>query len=67
MGTVGLMKTDERRRNKVCGGEQTIKSSLSLFTQPADRLEVHPRGGGANQSLPGRLQRGGASGVASLL
>lgn len=41
---------------------------LSVWTpQPADRLEVHPRGGGADQSLPGRLQRSGAFGVASLL
>ena len=35
--------------------------------QPADGLEVHPRGRGADQSLPGRLQRSGSSGVASLL
>lgn len=51
----------------ISDGEQTIKANHSSFPQPADRLEVHPRGGGADQSLPGRLQRGGSSGVASLL
>lgn len=38
-----------------------------LSVQVADRLAVHTRCGGADQSLPGRLQRGGPSGVAAVL
>lgn len=45
---------------------QTIKTNRASFHQAADRLEVHPWGGGADQSLSGRLQRSGSSGVASL-
>ena len=38
-----------------------------LLLQPDDQLEVHPWSGGADQGLPGRLQRGGAPAVVAVL
>lgn len=52
---VRLSKLREDPPGEMIDGEQTVKPSPS-FSQPADRLEVHARGGGADQSLPGRLQ-----------
>lgn len=46
---------------------KTMKVNLSPPPQPADRLEVHSRGGGADQSLPRWFQRGSSPGVAPLL
>lgn len=63
---VKRIQTKKNTLDKRKEGGHTLKTNGSSVPQPADRLEVHPRGGGADQSLPGRLQRGGSSGVASL-